>query len=79
MIILVSADPPGGGLVAAYLAQSDDPPGPPTPAGTLGPWAASIAEDLSAAYTAFDSGDDKRHLKVKRVHRACRITAVGST
>lgn len=49
MTILVSADPPPGGLVAAYLAQADSPLGPPQPAGPVGPWAASIAEDLASA------------------------------
>jgi hypothetical protein len=47
--ILLSADPPEGGLVAAYLAQADAPPGAPKPAGPLGPWASLIADDLRAA------------------------------
>jgi hypothetical protein len=63
MTILCSAEPPAGGLVAAYLAQADSPPGPPKPAGTVGPWTTSIAEDLASAglpiLTAYPTG---RHL-----------------
>ena len=60
MTILVSADPPDGGLVAAYLAQADSPPGPPQPVREVGPWATAIAVDLSAAgvpvRTAYPTG-----------------------
>jgi len=60
MTILVSADPPTGGLMATYLAQADSPPGPPKPAGPVGPWASSIADDLASAgvpiLTAYPTG-----------------------
>jgi hypothetical protein len=60
LTILVSADPPSGGLVAAYLAQADAPPGPPKPARALEPWAGAIAADLTAAHvpiiTAYPTG-----------------------
>lgn len=49
LTFLVSADPPAGGLVAAYLAQADRPPGSPKSAGPVGVWARSIVEDLAAA------------------------------
>ena len=60
MTILVSGEPPEGGLVAAYLAQANSPPGPPKPAGPVGPWPASIADELASAglpiVTAYPSG-----------------------
>ncbi len=60
LIVLVSAQPPDGGLVAAYLAQADAPPGPPKPAGPVSPWASAIADDLASAgidvTTAYPSG-----------------------
>lgn len=60
MTILFSADPPDGGLVASYLAQADSPPGCPKPAGPVGSWAMSIAEDLDSAsvpiVTAYPTG-----------------------
>jgi hypothetical protein len=60
MTILLSADPPEGGLVASYLAQADSPPGPPKPARSLGPWTHLIADDLRSAgvpvLTAYPSG-----------------------
>lgn len=50
--VFVSADPPAGGLFADYLAQSDDPPGPPGAAhddGAPDPWSAAVAADLRTA------------------------------
>lgn len=48
LTIVLSADPPAGGLLADYLAQHDAPP-PPPGAASVDPWAAAIAEDLAAA------------------------------
>lgn len=63
LIVLVSADPPPGGLVEAYLAQADCPPGRPRSGASVGPWTTAIAHDLEAAglgvTTAYPSG---RHL-----------------
>ena len=63
MILVRSADPPPGGLAEAYLAQADSPPGRPTPAGAVSPWAAEVSRDLTAAgvpaTTAYPAG---RHL-----------------
>ncbi len=47
LLLLLSADPPSGGLLADYLAQADAPPGRPCPAGPPGPWIAPVAEWLS--------------------------------
>ena len=52
MKLLLSADPPPGGLAAAYLAQAGDAPGAPDPAGRVSPWTASIADDLLQAGVA---------------------------
>lgn len=49
MVVILSADPPAGGLLADYLAQADAPPGPTDPAGDPGPWARAVAEGLAAA------------------------------
>ncbi len=49
LVLLLSAEPPPRGLLADYLAQADAPPGRPRPAGVAPPWAASVAEGLSAA------------------------------
>jgi AAA domain len=56
MILLLSADPPAGGLVASYLAQADAPPGPPNPASGLRRWTSTIADDLSNAGVALLRG-----------------------
>jgi hypothetical protein len=48
MTVLVSADPPPGGLVADYLAQADAPLGPPSPDGEPSEWVAEIVADLLA-------------------------------
>jgi hypothetical protein len=45
-IVVHSADPPAGGLLADYVAQADGPPGPPAPAGPLPAWPRDIAADL---------------------------------
>lgn len=44
--VLVSGDPPAGGLVAAYLAQADTPPGPPPNGPPASPWVEDVAEGL---------------------------------
>lgn len=49
LVLLLSAEPPPSGLLAEYLAQADDPPGRPRPAGVPGPWVAEVSESLSAA------------------------------
>lgn len=49
LIFLVSADPPAGGLVRAYLDQADRPPRPPQPAGPVTAWAGAVAEELETA------------------------------
>lgn len=60
VIVLVSGDPPVGGLVAGYLEQADHPPPPPQPAEPVGRWAAAIASDLESAgvdvITAYPAG-----------------------
>jgi hypothetical protein len=60
LTLLVSADPPAGGLMADYLAQVDAPPSRPRPAGELGPWARSVADGLRLAglsvATAYPTG-----------------------
>jgi hypothetical protein len=81
-VLFVSADPPAGGLVADYLAQADDPPGPPAPVEDVGAWAGAVAERLRSAgvpvTTAYPTGrhvldvcveDDSRDVAVEcRVH-----------
>ena len=49
MTLLLSSHPPPGGLVADYLEQADDPPGPPSSAAPATPWANEIADDLASA------------------------------
>lgn len=49
LVLLLSAEPPVGGLLAGYVAQADAPPGRPRPAGAPGPWVESVAEWLSEA------------------------------
>ena len=44
--VVVSGDPPAGGLVAAYLAQADTPPGPPTGGPPASAWVAEVADGL---------------------------------
>ncbi|MDY7105350.1 MAG: AAA domain-containing protein [Actinomycetota bacterium] len=48
MTVLVSAEPPPGGLVADYLAQADALLEPPAPVGEPGAWVAGIVADLRA-------------------------------
>ena len=48
-MIVCSAEPPPGGLLADYLALADRPPGRPRPADELDGWAEQIATDLAAA------------------------------
>ena len=47
--LVLSADPPAGGLLADYLAQADDPPGRPASAGPVSAWAADLGAQLAAA------------------------------
>jgi hypothetical protein len=60
MEVVVSADPPAGGLTAEYLAQADAPPGAPSPAGPVNGWTAELVADLEraglAASTAYPTG-----------------------
>ena len=56
LTVLVSADPPGTGLVADFLAQQDAPPGPPDSIGQPTEWARSIAGELRAAGLAVRLG-----------------------
>ena len=49
LIVLLSADPPEGGLVWAYLDHANRPPRPPGPTGPVSAWARSIAEELKVA------------------------------
>ncbi|MDP9420035.1 MAG: ATP-binding protein [Actinomycetota bacterium] len=54
--VLVSGDPPAGGLVSAYLAQADTPPGPPP----SGPPASRWVEDVAMAFAAVGSPSSRR-------------------
>lgn len=60
LILLLSADPPEGGLVRAYIDQADRPPRPPAPTGPVSAWAGRIAEELElagiAVIAAYPSG-----------------------
>ena len=63
MTVLVSADPPPGGLVADYLGRADAPPGLPPSRPPRADWTRLLADDLRAggatAITSFPTG---RHL-----------------
>jgi hypothetical protein len=48
-VLVYSGDPPPGGLIAAYLAQADAPPGPPTPSHPPSSWARAIADGAQLA------------------------------
>lgn len=86
LVLLVSADPPAGGLVADYLAQADAPPGRPAPVEHVGEWAGAVAERLCSAgvpvTTAYPTGrhvldlclDDNRH----DVAVECRVHPEGA-
>ena len=52
LIFVYSADPPVGGLVHAYLAQANSPPGAPKPAAEVSTWANAIGRDLESAGVA---------------------------
>lgn len=77
LILLLSADPPEGGLVRAYVDQADRPPRAPEPAGLVGPWARAIAGELELAgipvITAYPSG---RHAVDICVHIPDRILGI---
>jgi hypothetical protein len=49
LTVVLSGTPPADGLLAAYLAQADSPPGHPRSAGPVDHWTASLVEDLRAA------------------------------
>lgn len=49
LVLLVSGDPPGHGLLADYLAQADAPPRRAAPVRPLPPWTAAVADRLEAA------------------------------
>jgi AAA domain len=49
LTLVLSADPPAGGLVADYLAQADEPPGRPAAGGPVSAWAEALGTDLEAA------------------------------
>jgi hypothetical protein len=63
MTLLLSSEPPPNSLISDYLAQADDPPGSPAPAGPSTPWTTEIAADLASAgvpvITSYPTG---RHL-----------------
>ena len=46
LTMVVSGDPPAGGLMASYLAQADRPPGPPPDGAPVSQWVEDVAEDL---------------------------------
>ncbi|MFN8041127.1 MAG: AAA domain-containing protein [Acidimicrobiales bacterium] len=60
LVVLVSAEPPAGGLAADYLAQADQAPGPPPPADSGTPWSRRIGDAVAdtgvAVRTAYPSG-----------------------
>jgi hypothetical protein len=68
-VIILSADPPIGGLVADYLKQADSPPGRPPPVGPLDPWSQAVAEHLQTSglrpATSYPTG---RHIVDVCVH-----------
>lgn len=47
LVVLVSAEPPPGGLAADYLAQADHAPGPPPPVDNGTPWSHRIADAVA--------------------------------
>jgi hypothetical protein len=55
LTLLYSADPPGGGLMAAYLAQADSPPGRPRDR-TVSRWATALATELRRAAVSLVTG-----------------------
>jgi very-short-patch-repair endonuclease len=76
-IILLSADPPTGGLFADYLAQADAPPGAPDPAEQVAWWPQAVADDLAdtglEVRTAYPTG---RHVVDVCVHAPGTSVAV---
>jgi hypothetical protein len=60
LTLVVSAEPPEGGLMAGFLAQADAPPGPRSSTAPQSPWAAGIAIDLARSglrvTPAYESG-----------------------
>lgn len=49
LVMVFAGDPPERGLLAAYLAQANAPPGPPAPATAPSPWVAAIHEEAERA------------------------------
>jgi hypothetical protein len=49
LTVVLSGNPPTGGLLADYLAQADDPPGRPPSGGGVSRWAEAVGADLEAA------------------------------
>ncbi len=87
LVVLLSAVPPPGGLLAEYLAQADLPPGRPKPAAHVDEWPAGIAAGLeSAGVSALPGyptgrhvvdicvGDAQRHFAIE-----CCVHAEGPT
>jgi len=63
LVVVHSADPPPGGLLAEYLAQADTPPGRPKPADHVDDWPAGIAAALdSAGVTVLPGYPSGRHV-----------------
>ncbi|MGH9225610.1 MAG: DEAD/DEAH box helicase [Acidimicrobiales bacterium] len=77
LLFLYSADPPEGGLLHAYLAQANSPPGPLEPAGPVSAWADAIGRDLDssgiAVTCAYPSG---RHIVDVCVEDPARCVAI---
>lgn len=77
LVIVHSADPPPGGLMAEFLAQADAPPGRPKPADRVGEWPTGIASELeSAGLPAMAGYPSGRHLVDVCVGDAWRYFAV---
>ncbi|HEV2766293.1 MAG TPA: AAA domain-containing protein [Acidimicrobiales bacterium] len=86
LVLLLSADPPAGGLMADYLAQADAPAGRPAPVEDVGAWAGAVADGLSSGgvpvTTAYPTG---RHVldvcledRSRDVALECRVHLDGS-
>ena len=60
--IVVSADPPAGGLMVGYLAQADTPPGPPPDGPSASAWVEDVVGGLRSGgvpvITSYPCGRD---------------------